>query len=221
VFVSEALRRRAIAEYGADERTTLTSPNGTEPCFLYDERLDDTEGLPDRLARCRRPIVGVLGGLSTRLDLDLLHAVADLDEVGTLALIGPLGEGLPESALALCRHGKAVVTGAVPCAQMHRYAHAFDAALIPYAVQSINYFCSPVRLYDHLATGVPVFSTKACDQINAYGAPVVIDEPGALPARIAAALRAGARARRPDAQEARKLLWSSRAEHLVQVLDAL
>jgi hypothetical protein len=155
------------------------------------------------------------------LDLDVLQAVADLDEVGTLALVGPMAKDVPERALALCRHRKVLVTGAVPRGEMHRYARAFDAALIPYAVRSINYFCSPVRLYDHLATGVPIFATKACDQINSYNGPLVVDEAGVLPERIAAWMRAGLQPKRLSAPEIRELLWSSRAETLLRALDAL
>jgi hypothetical protein len=216
VFVSEALRRRAIAEYGVGDHATFTSPNATEPRFLYNEPLGSGGASPGNFARCRRPIVGVLGGLSARLDLDLAHAVADLDEVGTLAVVGPIG---PDTPTKLCEHHKVVISGAMPHSEIHFYARALDAALIPYAVQHINYFCSPMRLYDHLATGVPIFSTKACDQINSYGEPLLVDERDVLPSRIASSINAGLhRLKTPKSQP---ILWSNRAERLLRVLDVM
>jgi teichuronic acid biosynthesis glycosyltransferase TuaH len=217
VFVSEALRRRAIVEYGVGDHTTFTSPNATEPRFLYKEHLNLGGAPPNKFAGCRLPIVGVLGGLSARLDLDLVHAVADLDEVGTLAVVGPIG---PDTPSKVHKHQKVVVTGAMPHSEMHFYARALDAALIPYAVQNINYFCSPMRLYDHLATGVPIFSTNACDQINSYGEPLLVDERDALPSKIALSMNAGLYARL-NPPKSQPILWSSRAEKLLQVFDVL
>ncbi len=218
VFVSEALRARAVADYGVKEAVTRVSPNATEPRFLA----NGVKHLPGRLAAAARPLIGILGGLSARLDLDLIRSVADLDRVGTLAIVGPVDAVTRKVWADICAHPKVLITGQVPHSEMHLYARAFDAALIPYARMPINYFCSPMRLYDHLASGTRIYATDACDQVNRCGhSSIVVDDPAHLPARIANDLRAGAEMPMAEAKDAGALLWSHRADKLGAAIDAL
>jgi hypothetical protein len=221
IFVSEALRRRAVSDYGVQPATTLVSANATEPRFLRDAcKAPRIPASPAILAGRRRPMVGVLGGLSDRLDLQLLLAVANLDEVGTLAIIGSVSPDTASRALQLRESDKVIITGAVPHSDMHTYAQAFDVALIPYAHTALNYFCSPLRLYDHLATQVTIFATDACDQINAFGKPIVVGGPQELPQLIAHSLRSSALAQL-GTEMSQPILWSCRAAKMLDAIDAL
>ncbi|MBJ3775927.1 glycosyltransferase family protein [Acuticoccus mangrovi] len=211
VYVSEALRQRAIAEHGIDPARTLVSPNATEPRFAT-----RPGGRPAELADRKRPVVGILGGLSERLDLDLVARVAALDRVGTLLVAGPVSAGAARRAPWL-DSPKVVVTGPLPHDEMHRYAHAVDAGLIPYAPTALNHAASPMRLYDHLATGAPVFATNACDQINRLAAPgLTVLPPHHLVEAIDSALAAPARHER----RADTLMWSARAVPLAGAIEA-
>lgn len=166
VFVSEALRARAVAEYGLSQGKTLVSPNATEPRFA-----GASDMLPAQLKGCPRPILGVLGALSDRLDLDLVRRAAELPEVGTFLIAGPIQSDL--TTLDWLANSKVLVAGRIPHEEIHRWALAMDAALIPYADTPLNYHCSPMRLYDHLATGVPIFASDTCDQVSGASEPGV------------------------------------------------
>ncbi|WP_271078027.1 hypothetical protein [Aurantiacibacter sp. MUD61] len=163
-YVSDALRQRAIAEDNIPAARTVTSANATEKRFAERE---DSE--LDMLKGRKAPVLGVLGGLSDRLDLALIERVIALEEVGTFLVAGPVVDDLTAAHPAL-RSEKVVITGRLPHEQMHLYAQAMDAALIPYAATQLNHFCSPMRLYDHLATGVPIFALPTCDQVTNYPA---------------------------------------------------
>lgn len=218
VFVSDALGARAISEYGVKEAATLTSPNATEPRFLA----NGAKNLPGCLANAARPIFGVLGGLNQRLELGLMQAIADLDAVGTLVVIGPVDAATREIAPGLCQHPNVVITGQLPHWQMHIYARALDVALIPYTRAPINHFCSPMRLYDHLASGIPIFATDACDQVNQYGDPsIVVADTASLPAKLADFC--ATRFSQPPTQTADlgALLWSRRAERLFAAMETI
>lgn len=162
IFVSDALRERAVSEQGLADVKAFTSPNATEQRFFSSEGVN----IPDILRGRPRPILGILGSLSNRLDLNVIRRAAELPEVATLLVAGPVDTALVARETWIGDNSKILVTGSLPHDDMHRYALAMDAALIPYQKSELNYFCSPMRLYDHLASGVPIFATDACDQIN-------------------------------------------------------
>jgi hypothetical protein len=213
VFVSEALRERAIVEYGLLRERTLVSPNATEPRFLADA-LDRSAPITPRFSG---PVLGILGNVSDRLDLSLIRAVVDLDAVGTLVIAGAVDEATARRNCWLLSHPKIHVTGTLPHESMHLYSRAFDAALIPYAATTLNFHCSPMRLYDHLASGRPIFATDTCDQICRLASPqVTVASASDLLEKIRQCLQSiVGSAFYPPAES---LLWSSRAERLDGIL---
>jgi len=85
IFVSEALRRRALDEYRLDHTQTFVSPNATEPRFI--SLGEDSKLIA--LADLARPVLGILGGLSERLDLAFVKSLVDLPETGSLRTYRP------------------------------------------------------------------------------------------------------------------------------------
>lgn len=125
----------------------------------------DAEGLgrTDRVApaaevRLPPPIAGYLGGLSPRVDLDLLAAVADRGH--SLLLVGPRhrmsGGARLESLLA---RANVQWVGAQPFAQLPAYLHHIDVGLVPYADTAFNRASFPLKVLEYLAAGRSVVST--------------------------------------------------------------
>ena len=219
VFVSDALRERALKEYGISGEHALTSPNATEPHFLA----AGSEAGPGHLpVPARRPVLGVLGALTGRLDLSLMRQAAEIDAVGTLLVAGDVDEALRRQEGWISAHPKVQITGRLPHGVMHRYALAMDAALIPYGRTTLNYFCSPMRLFDHLASGAPVLASDACDQINRLRLDAVtVASAPELPEIARKALRNLSDGRRRAAEPPGGLLWSDRARRLAVAIDRL
>jgi hypothetical protein len=220
VFASEALRERAIAENGVHPKNTLVSPNATEPRFLPAGPVT----VPAGIAGIPRPVVGVLGNVNERLDLPVLKAVADREEVGTLLIAGSVAESARVAAPWLDRHAKIRVTGRLPHEEMHLYARSMDVGLIPYARMALNHYCSPLRLYDHLAAGMPVFATDCCDQINRLDEPRVTVSgrerlADAIESHFAASLHDPVSPVAPTPNRGPGLLWTDRAKRLRQSMN--
>jgi hypothetical protein len=218
IFVSDALRTRAIADYGVKDSSTFTSPNATEPRFVG----NGERSRPQELSRAARPVVGVLGGLSSRLDFDLLAAIANLSVVGSLIIIGPTDPAVSLLAAKLRAHPKVIITGMQPHDAMHEFALAIDIALIPYAQSPINYYCSPMRLFDHLASGIKIFATTACDQINLTEDPALVSAAAScLPNLLSEWISSDRKldiSPRPDVDS---LFWSARAERILARIHSL
>ena len=206
-FVSQTLAERAVAEGYAPKRV-LVSPNATEPRFSP----AGAGPAPGALDGRARPVVGILGALSERLDIDFVRSVAALPAVGTLLIAGPLDPAIKARESWLC-DPKVLVTGRLPHDEMHVWAHAMDAALIPYAASELNHHCSPMRLWDHLATGAQVFALPTCEQITC------LDAPGVTVGSAQVLLKALSKASYPRVERPPQL-WRDRAEALVQAIES-
>jgi hypothetical protein len=109
-------------------------------------------------------------------------------------------------------HSKCRFVGGRPHAQLPSWAAMSDIALVPYRESELNYFSSPMRLFDHLASGRPIVTTAACHQFRRFESVVSIgDSHGDVVERLAAAAD-----RAPDGSRARELvrtghLWRHRA----------
>lgn len=165
-FISDALKERALEAYGVDEGKLSVSMNATEPRFFpHDDTMYPVNPPSGEL---KRPIAGVVGGIGDRLDLELLRRCAELDELGTLLLVGPLPEDPSPEMSALLSRPKCVAVGAQPHDEIHRWFQCLDVGLIPYNKTELNRFCSPMRLFDHLASGSPIIATDSCDQVKTF-----------------------------------------------------
>ena len=204
IFVSEALRTRAIDEYGLDPDRTLVSPNATEQRFHAADRDGETG-----LAALPGPVFGAVGMVNDRIDFDFLDRVAAAPSVASLALVGPIS-GVTEQREALERllaRPNVHAFGAQPHASIHRWMAGLDVAVIPYRKTPLNHFCSPMRLYDHLAIGHPILATPYCAQLTDRPE-VLVSDGGDLDEQAAAAV-ASAGARRPVVET-----WDDRVKRL-------
>lgn len=217
-FVSKALADRAIADYDIDPVGVHVSMNGTEPRFLATDEND----VPDVVRALPRPIVGVVGAINERIDLDLLLRVAALQGVGTLLIVGPVDRHTAETPTfrALKAQQRVVLAGAQPHGDLHRWTQAIDVALIPYRPSELNFYASPMRLFDHLASGRPIIATAACDQCSAFGDDVAVGTSvEEVLDRLTDALEKSFIPLSPGRIEsARDHLWNVRARHMIETL---
>ncbi|HEC24294.1 MAG TPA: glycosyltransferase family 1 protein [Chloroflexi bacterium] len=130
-------------------------PNGVEADHLA-RAADPDLPVAGSLAGLKHPVIGFLGSLNYWIDTRLLARLAREHPEWTLLFVGPHDlladlaplEGLPN----------VVMTGRVPYADVPRYVKAFDVCVNPYVLDGVAEHCSPLKLYEYLATGKPVVS---------------------------------------------------------------
>jgi glycosyltransferase involved in cell wall biosynthesis len=103
------------------------------------------------------------GGIGWHLDIPLL---ADLSRRYRLRLVGPVRTGL--SALA----PDTEVVGVVPHEELPRYLQDADVLILPYASQEFMQGVMPAKLFEYMATGLPIVATDASPTLQSY-APLV------------------------------------------------
>jgi glycosyltransferase involved in cell wall biosynthesis len=112
------------------------------------------------------PRFGYFGRIDSRLDFELLCALADRQPESQLVMVGPL-EGLDESRLP--RRANIHWLGAHPYAQMAHFAASWDACLLPYAKTAANRWLCPGQALEYLAAEKPVIATALPDVVRLFG----------------------------------------------------
>lgn len=138
----------------ADTRPDITViPNGAE---VFD--LSSRWPVPEDIAHLPRPILGYVGNLRDRVDLDLIGKVADAFPQGSVVLIGSAHDR-PE-VIALGERPNVHLLGVKPYDQASRYIRAFDVALVPHLRNELSESMNPLKLFVYFALGVPIVTTE-------------------------------------------------------------
>ena len=104
------------------------------------------------------PVVGLIGQLSERIDLDILHAIADAGI--SLLIVGPLDPRWePLKFRELIGRPHVHYTGPVPADAVPSYLAAIDVGITPYRDTPFNRAAFPLKTLEYLGAGIPVVST--------------------------------------------------------------
>jgi len=106
------------------------------------------------------PVVGLLGQLNERLDLDLLDAVAERDV--SILVVGPRAERDPSTSArldAFLGRDNVQWVGWQRPEDLPTFLAAMKVGLTPYADTAFNRASSPLKTFDYLAAGLQVVAT--------------------------------------------------------------
>ena len=147
----------AISDQLADRWTDLGAaplviPNGC------DEAADHGDVLPWAAQRLARPVVGLVGQLSDRIDLDIIDAIVDAGF--SLLVVGPKDPRWePERFAALIARPGVHFAGPVPAEEVPTYLAAIDVGITPYRDSPFNRASFPLKTLEYLSAGRPVVTT--------------------------------------------------------------
>lgn len=111
----------------------------------------------DELSYRPRPILGFLGIIQDRLDVDLLHKIAQKYKQGTLVLAGPVWSEFPREEFK--QYDNVVFSGPVSYRNIPKFYNTFDVGLIPYRQTNFIKSTNSMKYYEYLASGLPVVAT--------------------------------------------------------------
>jgi hypothetical protein len=110
--------------------------------------------IPEDIAHIQKPIIGFFGGLSERLDYELILATANKYKDFSMVLIGSKLINLDILNGAENIH----LIGAKDFSELPLYLNQFDVCLIPYKVNELTRAVDPIKLREYLSIGKPVVS---------------------------------------------------------------
>ncbi len=103
-----------------------------------------------------KPVLGYLGLVDARLDVDLVMSVARARPDWDVVFVGPT-DTAPDPRL---RGDNVRFVGAVPYARLPEAMASFDVAMLPYVRSELTRSINPLKLREYLASGKPVVATS-------------------------------------------------------------
>jgi len=190
-------------------------PNACEPPDLSGNALDD---MPEELAKIDGPIIGYVGNLSSRIDIDLLDYIADARPDWTIVLIGSTHAG--GDVLRTARHPNVKILGPRRHDDAKRYIRAFDVAIVPHLDNVMTQSMNPLKVFVYCSLGVPVVSTELANLDELRDMITTATDPSDFVRAIESAITRG---RRPLTEQQVELLnansWPVRARRAQALLD--
>jgi glycosyltransferase involved in cell wall biosynthesis len=181
------------------------------------------EGAPAALRELRRPRIGLVGNLNDRVDWELIEGIALRRPDWHVALVGPVYHARRETNEAIerlqrlpnIRHVEAVSRDQLPATMA-----ALDVGLIPYRINQATSRINPLKLYQYLATGIPVVATPiaAIAELSNGAALASTADDFVSAIRTAIASRQDARACEERRRLARAFDWQVVADRQLELL---
>ncbi len=112
---------------------------------------------PSELRGLVGPVIGYVGNLSDRIDIELLDDLARARTDWHFVFVG--SAHLDQSILRLDRHPNVHFVGVKPYEEAKRFIRYFDVALIPHLDNEMTRSMNPLKAFVYCAEGVPVVST--------------------------------------------------------------
>ncbi len=229
IVVSSYLKDYLVGRGVPDEKICV-NPNGVNPT-LFDHQTSAKKtmlrrqlGIPDDAF-----VLGYVGGMEPfrRLN-EVVERFAELRRQGNntlyLLLVGD-GEDMPRVTAAIDSH-RAVLTGWIQCLGWQPYElipqmiSAFDVAIMPFT----NPYCSPLKLFEYLAMGVPTMGpdTPAVREVVEDGTHLrLVNQDGSNFSDVVSELKNSPHIRRRLAMEGQRWVlenhtWEKNAERVME-----
>jgi teichuronic acid biosynthesis glycosyltransferase TuaH len=117
-----------------------------------------TDTLPPAVRDLPAPVVGLVGQLCERIDLDILNGIVDAGF--SLLMVGPADPRWePQRFPALIARPGVHYAGCVPAEAVPSYLAGADIGITPYAHSPFNRASFPLKTLEYLGAGLPVVST--------------------------------------------------------------
>lgn len=189
-------------------------PNACEPT-----RASGGRRRPRELARIPAPLLGYVGNLSSRIDVDLLDHIARTRPAWNIVLIG--SAHLSRDILRLDEYPNVHFLGVQPYERARQLIRHFDVALIPHLDNEMTRTMNPLKAFAYCAEDVPVVSTDIANFGELRELIRVARGRNEFVAAIEHELAAGRReARTPEADRVlRRNCWDERVRRVVELLD--
>ena len=191
-------------------------PNGVDLTSLQNN--DPNIEIPPDMAGIKKPILGYIGTIGERFDLDALIGVAEARPDWSIVLIGPLTSKRSSSFFKSLSN--IYWLGEKAYKELHKYLKMFDVGLIPFKVNEFTQRVYPTKFHQYLGAGIPIVSSPLPD-LELFPACVEFySDVKEMEVKIEKSLKEDSERK---AFERRKVAsentWDRRVESMIQIFD--
>lgn len=134
-------------------------PNGVD-WDLFSSSFKESDA-PNDIRSIKKPIIGFVGVLFGFLDYKLIEYMADKLIDCSFVLVGPAEPGLHQGVLSKLREKRNIFfLGEKSRDNIPKYIRSFDVCINPFKVDEVSKSVNPLKVYEYLACGKPVVSTR-------------------------------------------------------------
>jgi len=151
VFVTSAQLQK---EKRASKAPVLLLPHGVEFEHFY-AAASQPSPVPEEFRELPRPLLGFYGLLAPWVDTTVLEQLARAFPKASVVVIGPRWHEGPLLGSRPNLHW----LGPRSYKELPRYAAHFDVGLIPFRMDRLTRYASPLKFLEYLALGLPIVST--------------------------------------------------------------
>lgn len=130
-------------------------PNGVDVEHFKKVFLAETP-INEEIKKIPRPIIGFLGNIQYWIDLELIRFLALARPDWSFVLIGPIGRLTKIEKIKNLKN--IYLLGRKEYQTLPPYIKALDVCINPYIINEVAQNCSPLKLYEYLASGKPIVS---------------------------------------------------------------
>ena len=220
VFVTSPGLQQRLAPFNPQTHFLPNVADGVH----FARSMDPALALPAELEAIPAPRLGFVGAISAyKLDFTLLVQLARDHPSWSLVLIGPVGEGDPDTDVtALLQLSNVHLLGAKPYRVLPAYLKGFDLGLLPLRVNAYTQAMFPMKFFEYLAAGLPVVATRIM-ALQDYEQAALLCPP--QPAAFAAAIEKTLAGRGPLLSDRLALAachtYESRTRHMLELLEKI
>ena len=217
VFASSAPLAERLAEV-SDHVVAMTNVADTE---RFAGALENGPVDP-AIAALPHPRIVFTGAIvRTKLNFELLVALARARPDWSIALVGPIGPGDPSTDVsALRREPNVHLLGKRRYEELPDVLRGADAALIPYDINELTASIFPMKVYEYLAAGLPVATTPLPSLAGVEGIVTAADAEATVAALEELLQADGPEARADRSRLAESHSWENRLDEIAEALGA-
>jgi glycosyltransferase involved in cell wall biosynthesis len=123
------------------------------------------QSLAPELTGIKRPIIGYHGALAPWINWELVRNLAEKNPDYSFVFVGP-----PYEMSSFPQEKNIHYLGYQPYTRLPEFVQGFDVGIIPFQITEMTVYSCPIKMYEYLASGVPVVSTdlpdvRSCEQV--------------------------------------------------------
>ncbi len=121
------------------------------------DRLQGKFDFPEDMKDIPGPIIGYVGVIQNRIDLDLIKQLAEMNPDKSFVFVGMVWPEVNKGEFA--DNKNVFFLGQKSYSDLPKYLSHFHVGIIPHKVDPFTKSMNPLKLYEYLACGLPVVST--------------------------------------------------------------
>lgn len=230
-LASEELRiiKRAHVVFGVSEvlcdylreiggRNVYYMPNGVRI-----PPASSIENAPPDIRAVKRPRMGFVGSIYSKIDIDILHYLAKNLVDWSLVIVGDVRTQNVDRQKweTLQSFPNVYALGWKSQSNVAAYIKELDVGLMPTRADAVHaYYTSPLKVYDYLAVGIPVVSSPIPEVLKMEGLVYTANTPDEWVQAVRRAVREDcSHLREKRLQFARQNTWDIRAQGVLEIMQ--